>query len=65
VLAELKMSVGDSVDMTVLDGKLTIQGIRRHPREGWAEEARLIAAEEQVDSEWLDFPNDRDDTLTW
>lgn len=34
-----QVGIQDSVELTVEDGRLVIQPVR-HPREGWAEEAR-------------------------
>ena len=38
-----QVGIGDSVEMTVEDGRLVLQPGPRHPREGWSEEARRSA----------------------
>ncbi len=65
VLTEMKVGVGDPVELKLSGEKLTIERVRRHRREGWEEDARRIAAEEPLDSEWLDLPNESDDKLVW
>ncbi len=65
ILAELKVAAGDAVDMRAENGKVLIEPIRKTLREGWAEDAKRIAAEEAVDTEWLEFPNDADEALAW
>jgi antitoxin MazE len=65
ILAELKVVAGDAVEMRTEDGKVLIEPILRKVWEGWAEDAKHIAAQEATDSEWLEFPNDADETLQW
>jgi antitoxin MazE len=65
ILTELKMTAGDAVELRAEGGKVLIEPIRKKPREGWAEDAKRIAAEDVIDTEWLEFPNDADDTLVW
>ncbi len=65
ILAELKVAVGDAVEMRTENGKVMIEPIRKNLREGWAEDAKRIAAEEAIDTEWLELPNEADETLVW
>ena len=65
ILTELKLGAGDAVDLRLEGGNVLIAPMQKNPREGWAEEAKRIAAEEPLDTDWLDFPNEADDTLTW
>jgi len=65
ILDELKVSAGDPVDLRAEGGRVLIEPVRRKAHESWDEDARRVAAEEPIDSEWLDFPNDADDQLVW
>ncbi len=65
ILAELKVAAGDAVEMRAENGKVLIEPIRKNLREGWAEDAKRIAAEEVMDTTWLEFPNEADEPLVW
>jgi antitoxin MazE len=65
ILADAAIQSGDSLDVTVEEGRIVLAPIKRNPREGWAEAAAEIAAAEEIDHEWLDFPNDADETWEW
>lgn len=59
------VKIGDALEVTVEDGRIVLSPIRRNPREGWAEDSAAIAEAEEVDHEWLDFPNEFDETWEW
>ena len=65
ILVELNVAAGDAVELRTENGKVLIEPIRKKPHEGWAEDAKRIAAEDVIDTEWLEFPNESDDTLIW
>ncbi|HEV7346373.1 MAG TPA: AbrB/MazE/SpoVT family DNA-binding domain-containing protein [Devosia sp.] len=67
LLSEIGAKAGDSIDISVKDGRLVIELIgRQNPREGWAEAAAAIAAAGDDQLVLGDFPNDDDDTeWTW
>ena len=54
-----------TADLQVRDGVIEIRPVRRNPREGWAEDARRLAA--QVDDAliWSEFANEGDENLVW
>ncbi len=52
-------------DLTVRDGVIEIRPVRHNPREGWAEDARRIAARNDDGLVWPEFANDGDHELVW
>jgi antitoxin MazE len=73
VLANIGAKVGDTVDVTMEDGRIVIAPVdaasRKHPREGWAEEARAMAKAglTEEEREWLEAPlsAEADAKLEW
>lgn len=63
ILAQLGL-VG-SADLQVRNGVIEIRAIRRNPREGWADDARRIAALGDDALVWPEFANDGDSELIW
>ena len=64
VLAEIGAKAGDPVELSVEDGRIVIQPVTT-PRDGWAEDARRIAAAGDDVPVWPEFANAEDDELTW
>jgi antitoxin MazE len=57
-----------AADLQVRDGVIEIRPIHRHPREGWAEDARRLALVEQAGGDalvWPELANEGDDDLVW
>lgn len=54
-----------SADLRLRAGVIEIRPIRRHPREGWAEDARRLAGSGGDAMVWPDFGNDGDAELAW
>lgn len=52
VLAQLGIEAGDTLDLALEEGRIVLVPVKEHPRAGWAEAAREIAA-------------DGDDALRW
>ncbi len=65
LLAQLRISEGDRVELRVEGDRIIIEPVRKKIRDGWAEDAKRIATEEGIDAEWLEFANDADETLAW
>lgn len=66
LLAEIGASAGSAMDIRVEAGNLVATPVQRPVREGWAEAAALIGAEDDPELEdWIAFENDGDDELTW
>ena len=65
MLAELGITTGDAVDLSLEDGRIAITPVRRRPREGWAEASRAIAEAGEDALVWPEFGNEADDELTW
>ena len=66
VLQELGAGAGTAMTLRVEAGTVFATPVR-HPREGWAEAAALVAAakEDPDEAAWCAFGNDGDDELTW
>ena len=58
ILAQLGLE--GTADLQVRDGVIEIRPIRRNPREGWAEDARAIAAGGDDALVWPEFANEDD-----
>ncbi len=65
ILNELGVKAGDTVEMTLEGGRVTLAPIKRHPREGWAESARGLAEEGDDGLAWPEFGNAEDEKLIW
>lgn len=65
LLAEIGAKAGDGVELTVEQGRIVIQRVQEQVREGWADDARRLAAAEDDGLAWLEFGNAEDAELTW
>ena len=54
-----------SADLQVRDGVIEIRPMRRNPREGWADDARRLAAQSGDALVWPELANAGDDELVW
>ena len=63
ILAQLGLE--GSVDLQVRDGVIEIRAVRRNPREGWADDARRLAAQGEDALVWPEVANAGDDELVW
>ena len=63
ILAEIGLE--ERADLQVRDGVIEIRPLRRNPREGWAEDARRLAAQGDDALVWPEFANEGDDKLVW
>jgi antitoxin MazE len=69
-LANIGAEAGDAVDVTMEDDRIIIVAApKKHPRDGWEEDAKRIAALglTEDEQEWLDAPlsADADAGLKW
>jgi len=53
------------VEIEVEDDAIVLRKPSKHPREGWAEAAKALAARGDDKLVWPEFANDFDDELTW
>ena len=60
-----QIGLDSTADLQVRDGVIEIRAVQRNPRDGWAEDARRIAADRDDTLVWPEFPNDGDSALTW
>jgi len=54
-----------TADLQVRDGVIEIRAIRRNPREGWADDARRLAAQGGDVLIWPEVSNEGDDKMVW
>ncbi|KQY29476.1 antitoxin [Caulobacter sp. Root1455] len=60
-LASIGAEAGDAVDVTMEDDRIIIVAApKKHPREGWEEEARAMAEAGADGLVWPEFGNDFD-----
>lgn len=63
ILAQLGLE--GRADLQVRDGVIEIRAVRRNPREGWADDARRLAAEGGDMLIWPELANVGDAELVW
>ena len=63
ILAQLGLE--GTADLQVRDGVIEIRPVRRNPREGWAEDAKRVAAAGDDALVWPELGNAGDDVLVW
>jgi len=54
-----------TADLQVRDGVIEIRAILRNPREGWADDARRLAAQGGDVLIWPEVSNEGDDKMVW
>ena len=54
-----------TADLQVRDGVIEIRAVRRNPREGWADDARRLAAQGGDALVWPEVANEGDSELVW
>ncbi len=60
-----QLGLQGSADLQVRDGVIEIRAVRRNPREGWAADARRLAAQGGDALVWPELANAGDDALVW
>ena len=67
MLRETGLAAGDTVDLSLQDGRITIKPTKRRPREGWAQASEEIGAIDLTDEDkaWIEFGNTGDAELGW
>lgn len=67
MLDELGLSSGAKVDLRVVDGEVVVRPARNKVRQGWAEAAKVIGAENLSgdDLGWLETGDAIDGEWTW
>jgi antitoxin MazE len=65
LLEEIGAKANDPVDLKVKKGKIIISPGKQHPRAGWAEDAKALAAAGEGGLVWPEFANDGDKDLKW
>jgi antitoxin MazE len=65
MLAELGLTAGNTVDVTLDDGRLVMVPVRQGRRTGWAEAARTVSEAGDDALVWPEFGNAGDAALEW
>jgi len=63
ILAQIGLD--GTADLQVRAGVIEIRAVRRNPRDGWADDARRVAAQGGDALLWPEVANDGDDALVW
>ena len=59
------IGLAGTADLQVRDGVIEIRAVRRNPREGWADDARRLAAQGGDALVWPEVANEGDSKLVW
>lgn len=65
ILAQLGVTTGAEVELTLEGDRIVLSPAKDHPRAGWAEAAKAIAAVGDDALVWDEFGNADDADLTW
>lgn len=65
ILNELGVKAGDEIEMTLEAGKVVLAPVQPHPRAGWAEASKALAASGDDALIWPEFGNEGDEDLVW
>jgi antitoxin MazE len=65
MLTEIGIATGDTVDLSLENGRIAITPVKRRPREEWAEAFEEIGELGEEDRAWLEFGNEGDSELKW
>ena len=60
-----QVGIEHTADLQVRDGVIEIRAMRRHPREGWAADARRLAEQGGDGLVWPEFTNEGEAELVW
>jgi antitoxin MazE len=65
LLAEVGVTTGDVMEMTLAEGRIVLEPIARRARAGWAEASKVLAEAGDDEPVWPEFGNTDDDSLVW
>jgi antitoxin MazE len=65
ILTQIGVEAGDDLDLSIDEGRIVLAPAKRHPRAGWADAAKRIAAAGDDALVWPAFSNAADVDLKW
>ena len=65
ILMQIGVEAGDDLDLSIDEGRIVLAPAKRHPRAGWADAAKRIAAVGDDALVWPEFSNAADVNLKW
>jgi antitoxin MazE len=63
LLRQLGAEAGDEIELTLSEGRIVLAPIAAHPRAGWAEASKALAASGEDKLVWPEFGNEGDEDL--
>ncbi|HVB18603.1 MAG TPA: AbrB/MazE/SpoVT family DNA-binding domain-containing protein [Stellaceae bacterium] len=65
LLDEAGVTVGDAVELTLVEGRIVLAPVQRRARAGWAEASKDLAVAGDDMLVWPEFGNAEDETFEW
>jgi antitoxin MazE len=65
LLTDAGISIGDTVDLALEEGRIVLAPLRERPRAGWAEASETLARAGDDALVWPEFANIEDENLDW
>ena len=65
VLMQIGVEAGDDLDLSVDEGRILLDPVKRQSHAGWAEASKRIAQVNDDMLVWPEFSNDDDGDLKW
>jgi len=65
ILSQIGVAAGEELDLSLDKDRIVLAPVQRHPRAGWAEEAKRLAEAGDDALAWPEFGNAGDAELKW
>ena len=65
ILRQIGIETGDDLDLSLDEDRIVLSPVKRHPRSGWADASKRVAAAGDDVLVWPEFGNADDVDLKW